>query len=597
MAKLDNVLKTIFSPQGGRPKGLTKFDDKQVGYESSSQYSWLNDALKLDYERHIRYQDYEEMDESSVLVSTSLDTYADDATPYDTRKKKTIWVTSKDKKAQKTLDELFERIELEDLVYTHLRDLAKFGELIKFLPSKGIKSGAKQDDQAPSDSKQEKKGDDDKKDTSFAGIYSMEEVPSAEVEPVYEYGKLTGFKVRQGKEKEYEPWEFFYTRLRTKQRTSYALGGTVISTPLSMIESARRNWKILRVMETAMAISRVTKSPGIRTFYIDTTGLSANEARVLTEWYRRRYKRNIYINQGGHQFDVTLNLTSIADDIFWPTTKESASRIDVSGANADVRAIEDIKYFREQLIMSLKVPPEYLGVDRGGGGMFDRQLSQKDVKFARAIRKLQRSYLQGVTTLCMIELALHGMSPEDVEFEVHMGTISYLEELQKVEVLNQAVAMVGNLTKIGDSLGISKTPEWLSYIVDVVVSFLGDSIGMAELKNLRQTVLANIDNIPDAADRADSGTKGGAHDDDIIGDLSGGTPEEVADRKFMLLESALGHKLASELASRIFLPAGSLTATMSSRDPLIRLKLPAGEGYDNTERRVEIQQRDDKKSE
>ncbi len=471
MASPIEALKTIFAPvDGGKePEDLSEFlPDTRGG--SSGQYSWMYEALKVDYDRRVRYKDYEDMEES-VLISAALDLYADGATPYDTRRKATAWVTVKggdDKKeAQDILDEAFDRWEMEDRIYSLTYDLAKYGEVGKFLPSKKKRV---------SDSGKPKKDDDD----NFVGVYALEDVPFLEVEPIFDKGRLQYFRV--GKD-ERKPWEFFYTRLRTKTRTYFA-GDQVISSPMSMTEGARRHWRMLRIMETALSIARVSRGMGSRTFYVDNTGLGPNETRVLLEWYRRKFKRNVFISQTENKFDMNVNLISAADDIFWPTNKDNSSRIEYNNNNFDVRAIEDIKYFREQVMIALKVPPEYLGLD--AGGLFDKGLAQKDVKFAHMIRKLQRAMLQGITTLCQIELALHGLDPETIEFEVGMAPISYLEELQKVEVLQKATDMSKSLLVLGESLGIAGEKVWLDYMIDTIVGFVGETLGMSDIKDLKK---------------------------------------------------------------------------------------------------------------
>ncbi len=552
-----DILNTIFNvtSDGKTPKRLSTFIDDSSDDSSSSKFAWMANSIKLDYERRSRYRDYENMDEGSIIIQSALDIYAQEASPYDERRGATVWITSSDKKVKEILNELFDRIELEDKIFSIFRDLAKYGEVGRFLPQVKAKKSVSDGETVRPNSKIEAVTSQE-----FVGVYALEEVPFLEVEPLFDKGRLVKFIIGQDERK---PWEFFYTKLRTHSRTLFA-GDQAISHPMAMIEPIRKHWKMLRILETALSVHRISRAPGQRTFYIDTTGLTPQQAQQLTESYRRRYKRNVYVNQAEGQMEITLNLSAMTEDMFWPTTKDNNSRIEVNNSGFDVRAIEDVKYFREQVIMGTGIPPEYLGLSASGGSLFDRNLTQKDVKFSNKVRPLQRAVLQGLYTLCQIELALNNIDIEEVEFDVHMSKISYLAEMQKVTVLTEAVNMVKKLQELGQLFGIQNDQKWLTFMMSVTKSFIGDAIGLDEISGLDKMIKpASAVDVPIDGSKADVEPK---KDDTAISNVSGASESTVTESMTELAE-VYGYALAEEISSILgpFTESNSVSRYKSSK--------------------------------
>src|ERR1039458_3089663 len=84
---------------------------------------------QLSYDRLVRYNDYDAEDEGSPEIAAALSLYATEATPQDVRHKRVVWVQSDDKDAEKKLNNMVERLGLEEKSWGYARNLAKYGDM------------------------------------------------------------------------------------------------------------------------------------------------------------------------------------------------------------------------------------------------------------------------------------------------------------------------------------------------------------------------------------------------------------------------------------------------------------------------------------
>jgi len=97
-------------------------------------------------------------------------------------------------------------------------------------------------------------------------------------------------------------------------------------------------------------------------------------------------------------------------------------------------AIEDVEYIQKKLFAALKIPRAYLGYDEDIGSK--ATLAQEDIRFSRAIQRIQKTVLSELNKLAIIHLYAHGFSNEDLlDFELKLSNPSSIAQQQKLELI------------------------------------------------------------------------------------------------------------------------------------------------------------------
>lgn len=427
------------------------------------QYGWGQKVLEGVYDvannRQARYIEYDEMDQRSSDISVALDMVADEATAVDPRTQRSVWVQSDSEEVVDLADALLERIEIEENAREWVREMTKFGELVRYNVTV-----------SPEDSQELR--------TDFKGILALEEINPLEVLRLEDRGRLLGFRI--GLKEEVPPWQITHMRLPGRVAIGYPWQATT-SYGRSYLEGARSLWRSLKVAEDSVLLARIDRA--IRTIIFPVLVENVNPIDIpntLNKW-RRALSRFVYQNPQSGEFTQRYNPFGREAEIYWPVVPGQNINVQELGGEPDIKAIEDLRHWRDKMLAILRIPKEFLQADRRGGGILGKDLSLEDIRFARLVRMVQRSFARGIARLIQIELSLHDISP-DTEFKVQMSTVSFLEEAQRLEVLNRGVEMSKSLTELGKETGLDQTQEWQAFVLDTVIAFVGSSLGIEQLK-------------------------------------------------------------------------------------------------------------------
>jgi intein/homing endonuclease len=170
-----------------------------------------------------------------------------------------------------------------------------------------------------------------------------------------------------------------------------------------------------------------------------------------------KHARALNTNEGQEGFESKSNMMAGIEDLFVPVFGETGDiQIEKIGGEADIKWICDIEELRNQLACSLRVPLSLLGgyVQEASGQLGSEVISQLDIRFARASRRLQRALISGVKRLCQIHLSYLGMDPDPRLFDIQMGENSTAEDQQLKEALDTSTDVIGKFMDMIDNLGV-----------------------------------------------------------------------------------------------------------------------------------------------
>jgi len=361
------------------------------------------------YDRMARYSDFSEM-EATPEIASALDIYSEECVSPDVEGN-VLHIYSENRMIKQILNELFyDTLNIDFNLAMWVRNLCKYGDFFLF------------NDIHPE-----------------FGVVNVFPIPIAEMEREEGFDPADPGAVRfrwvtQGN-KVLENWQVSHFRL---------LGNDAfLPYGSSVLEGARRVWRQLILIEDAMLVYRVIRSPERRVFYIDVGNIPPENIADYLEQAQTSLKRNAVIDKTTGQVDLRYNPLSVDEDYFLPVRGgESGTRIDTLAGGSNTTAIEDVEYIQKKLFAALKIPKAYLGYDEDIGAK--ATLAQEDIRFSRTIQRIQKTIVSELNKIAMIHLYTHGYTEESLlDFELKLSNPSSIAQQQKLELIRTKFEIAG----------------------------------------------------------------------------------------------------------------------------------------------------------
>lgn len=354
------------------------------------------------FDRMARYSDFAEM-EATPEIASALDIYAEETVAQDERNV-SLHVHSNNRKIQELLETLFyDTLNVSFNLSMWVRNLCKYGDFFLFLDV-----------------------------SDQYGIVNSYPIPIAEIEREEGYDpnniSATRFRwITQGNAL-MENWQVAHFRLLGND--AFLPYGT------SVLDSARRIWRQMILMEDAMLVYRVIRAPERRVFYIDVGNIPPESIADYMNQAKDSLKKQSVVDKSTGRVDLRYNPYSVDEDYFIPVRGgESGTKIDTLAGGTNAAAIEDVQYIQKKLFAALKIPRAYLGYDEEIGAK--ATLAQEDIRFSRTIQRIQQTVLSELNKIAMIHLYSHGFDGEDlIDFELKLSNPSSIAQQQKLELIS-----------------------------------------------------------------------------------------------------------------------------------------------------------------
>jgi hypothetical protein len=216
----------------------------------------------------------------------------------------------------------------------------------------------------------------------------------------------------------------------------------------SVLEAARRIWRQLILIEDAMLVYRVVRSPDRRVFYIDVGNVPPEDIANYMEQAQTSLRKNQVVDKTTGRVDLRYNPLSVDEDYFIPVRgAASGTKIEPLAGGTNAAAIEDVQYIQKKLFSALKIPKAYLGYDEGLGAK--ATLSQEDIRFSRSINRIQRTLISELNKLAIIHLYCNGFEGHDLlDFEIKLTNPSTIAQQQKLELFTTKFTIAASANQV-----------------------------------------------------------------------------------------------------------------------------------------------------
>lgn len=439
-----DALRTLF---GRSQRQMAILKGAEISAEKYNKFDSIESRLSkvftgyadIQYDRMSKYRDYDRMDTQSTECQTALDIYSEEASQKDAKTGLRVWVESEDEALASELNAMLQRVRMESKAYGIYRNLSKYGDAFLYLM---LGTNGVHDTQFIHPSRIERKQED--------GLLGFK---SQELQHVLPMDNRHGL---------FKPWDFIHFRLIAYDQES--IYGR------SMLESLRKIWKQLSMLETMVVLYRVAKAVQRNIFYVDVGQASIQETQQLVKQYELFLKNKAqFVDPKTNEFKLDFNPATILQDVIWPTRPNSQSRVEHLENNANIGPLVDLDYFRTKIRSGLGIPKEYFDGEYSSGAWQSKEaLMLQDVRFSRKVMKLQDCMREGIIKMCQIHLAItRNQYIDPSTFTVQLGTISDVAERQREDVLlrkSQILEILGNLSI---NLGWNRW-VWTDYLLDEI---------------------------------------------------------------------------------------------------------------------------------
>ena len=295
---------------------------------------------------------------------------------------------------------------------------------------------------------------------------------------------------------------------------------------VSYLNSARRHWRLLSLMEDMMLIYRLERSIERRVYKIYVGAIDDADVQAYVEQVANNFKRTPIVDPMTGQIDLRKNILDVSQDLFIPVRDQAApTPIDTLPAAQNLTAIDDIKYIQNKVLTALRIPKSFLNFEENAGD--GKNLALMDIRFTRVINRIQQAFLMELTKVASIHLYLLGFDDDLTNFNLTMNNPStQAEQLEidniqkKITAVRDAVSDPGNgLPVMSQTRALKQIMKWSDKEIKENLEEIRLEKGIAaELEKTTQIIKKT--GIFDTVDRI-YGEPGAEYQDDMQGGQGG----------------------------------------------------------------------------
>lgn len=394
------------------------------------QYNTLNSFNpNLNYQtlRAQIYTDYESMD-TDPIIHSALDVLADEAT-LKSDLGEIITIKSSDENIQRSLSNLFyDVLNVDFNLWSWIRQTCKYGDFflkLEIAENYGVYNVIPYTVYHVT----RHEGENEERPTEVIFKLNMEGIASSVNQ---------NYTIRRDSDSIIHLDNYEVAHFRLLSDTTYLPYGR------SYLEGARKVYKQLTLMEDAMLIHRIMRSPEKRTFFINVGSIPPNEVEQFMQQTINQIKKEPYVDPQTGQYNLRFNLQNMMEDFYIPVRGgDTSTRIDTT-KGLDYDGISDVEYLRDKMFAALKIPKAYMGYEGDLSGK--ATLAAEDIRFARTVERIQRIIESELTKIALVHLYTQGFRGESlVNFELILTTPSTIYEQEKVALYKEKVDLANQM--------------------------------------------------------------------------------------------------------------------------------------------------------
>ena len=409
---------------------LLSYQWKKIGYDTSMEQMAGTPQVR------IMYRDADLMD-CWPEIGSALDIYSEEATVLN-KKNKMLNISSKSNRIVSVLEDLFEnRLDIHIMLPMIARSLCKYGNEFMFLNIDG-NDGVKGWRELPVHEMR-------RVENGMFNLYAGYGSASTNLKPdetkfIWEgHNESTPFKM----------WQVAHFRL-IKDSLLLPYG-------VSILNKARRHWRMLSMMEDAMLLYRLERSIERRIFKVNVGLIDDADVPQFLQDFMTNVKRAPVIDPQTGQMDLRKNFLDVSADYVIPVRSgQDPTSIETLNSAQNQTSMEDIEMMQNKIFAALRIPKSFLNYQEAQGK--GQNLSLMDIRLNRAINHVQQALLMELTKIAVLHLYLLGFTDDLTNFTLSMNNPS--NQLETMELDNQAKRLQNASTALSEQGGGIPLMSW-----------------------------------------------------------------------------------------------------------------------------------------
>lgn len=218
---------------------------------------------------------------------------------------------------------------------------------------------------------------------------------------------------------------------------------------LGYLHKAIKTTNMLKMIEDAVVIYRISRAPERRIFYVDVGNLPKIKAEQYVNDIMNKFRNKIvYDATTGETRDDRKHLSMMED--FWMPRREGGKGTEITTLQGgqNLGEIEDIQYFQKKLYQSLNVPMSRVEQSSGFSIGRSTEISRDEIKFNKFITRLRKKFSHIFSDALRVQLIAKGiiLAEDWEEFSqdilYNFQKDNYFSELKENEIMMQRITLL-----------------------------------------------------------------------------------------------------------------------------------------------------------
>lgn len=430
----------------------------------------------LSSDRQERYKEYENM-LTDATTAAAIEMYADDATQYDPKTGKIIWVESDVPDIAKAANRLLDVMQINEKAWKYCYALCTFGDVYLRIYREGDTADYEdllntqpgvirtkvQDTSRPMEEYVEYVEDPStiydlqiKDKTSgfvrirttntsnhYQYIHNSMNINQVNIENIDFYDRRSFVHISLSESISRQPEYLAIKDTENNSSTIYK-----VKTGKSILQDAYEASQTVKLLEDSMLLSRLTKSALVRLLQIEVGDSPKPEVENLLRRVKNLIEQKISMNTNSGEAR-SYNSPGPMENIVYFPTRNGKGNITVNnlGGDVNVKDIADIDYFNNKKLSALKTPKQFLNYDSPEGLGNGTSLTKVSSRYAHSVMRVQNAFKSGITTLLNLFFLDKGLEYIN-KFTVKMVSPSTIEDIERDEQMSNRISQVNDIMSL-----------------------------------------------------------------------------------------------------------------------------------------------------
>lgn len=236
---------------------------------------------------------------------------------------------------------------------------------------------------------------------------------------------------------------------------------------LSYVHKAIRPLNLMKMVEDAIVVYRITRSSEKRVFYIDVGSLPKPKAEQEIKALMNKFKTKLHYNPETGEVKDERRHIAITEDFWLPRRGDGkTTEITTLPAGQTLGQIDDVEYFRKKLWESLNIPLSRMNAEAiMGFGPGQVEILRDEIKFSKFIARLRNKFNSLFNTCLKTQMVLKQMiTSQEWEEEIEPKLVydylrdDHFAEMRELEMTNMRL---NTLNLIAPYVDMYFTRQWI----------------------------------------------------------------------------------------------------------------------------------------